>query len=263
MPNCDGNTQKTINPERDRLRSRSSPLLASHARFGSRSREPELGRSCSLPGRPIRRFSQIADVLNFFSHNNLSGASVGVAQRAADVESDQEQEFVRRARAGDRTAFAALVDRYWHPVRAWLAGLTASEHAAEDLAQEAFLKAWVALPNLVAEETFRVWVFRIARNEYLATLRRRNRITGPLTNRPDPAAGPVFDAIAREEEAALRQAVGKLPASYREAYLLWTHENLSYPELAAVLEVTEETARWRVCEARRRLTRILEKFLKP
>lgn len=179
------------------------------------------------------------------------------------MENDREQECVRRARAGDRAAFAALVERYWHPVRAWLAGLTASEHAAEDLTQEAFLKAWVALPRLAAEGTFRVWLFRIARNEYLAAARRGGATAGPVPDRPDPAPGPVADAIEREEGAALRQAVGKLPASYREAYLLWTHESLPYPEIARVLDVTEETARWRVCEARRRLTRILEKYLKP
>ena len=81
--------------------------------------------------------------------------------------------------------------------------------------------------------------------------------------RPAPDPDPADAAIEREEQAALRAAVGKLPTQYREAYLLWTHENLAYPEIARVLDVTEETARWRVCEARRRLTRVLEKFLRP
>ena len=175
--------------------------------------------------------------------------------RAGDVESDQEREYVRRARTGDQSAFAALVDRYWHPVRAWLAGLTGREHTAEDLAQETFLKAWVALPGLIAEDTFRVWLFRIARNEYLAAARRGYTTDVLEPDQPDPAPGPLSDAIEREEELALRQAIGKLAAPYREAYLLWTHENLPYPDIARVLEVTEETARWRVCEARRRLTR--------
>lgn len=171
---------------------------------------------------------------------------------------------MRRARAGDREAFDALVDRYWHPVRAWLAGLTGDDHAAEDLAQEAFLKAWVALPGLVAEGTFRVWLFRIARNESATRARSpRSAVGVHLPEVEDARPGPVEVAEEREGAAALREAVGKLPATYREAYLLWTHENLSYPDIAGVLDVTEETARWRVCEARRRLTRILEKFLKP
>ncbi len=171
---------------------------------------------------------------------------------------------MRRARTGDRDAFAALVDRYWGAVRAWLTGLTGSVHLAEDLTQEAFLKAWVALPGLAAAESFRVWLFRIARNEHLTALR-RPQTAGPqgLPDAPDPAPGPPSAAIEREEEAALRVAIGRLPVAYREAYLLWTHESLAYPEIARVLDVTEETARWRVCEARRRLTRILEKFLTP
>ncbi len=69
--------------------------------------------------------------------------------------------------------------------------------------------------------------------------------------------------IEREEADALRSAIARLPATYREAYLLWTSEKLPYPDIARILDVTEETARWRVCEARRRLTRVLEKFLKP
>src|SRR5262249_5655762 len=155
-----------------------------------------------------------------------------------------ERDCVRRASAGDRDAFAALVDRYWHPVRAWLVGLSGNAHLAEDLAQEAFLKAWVALPTLAAADSFRVWLFRIARNEYLAAARKARPIDEPPPDTADQAPGPDSIAIEREEEAALRAAVGKLPANYREAYLLWTHEQLTYPEIARVLEVTEETARW-------------------
>jgi RNA polymerase sigma-70 factor (ECF subfamily) len=187
------------------------------------------------------------------------------------VERDEERDWVRRASTGDRDAFAALVDRYWGAIRAWLTGLTGHIHLAEDLTQEAFLKAWVALPGLAAAEVFRVWLYRIARNEYLAALRRpQTASTDGLSDDhsdhpdpPDPAPDPAAAAIEHEEEAALRIAIGKLPVMYREAYLLWTHESLAYPEIARVLDVTEETARWRVCEARRRLTRILEKFLTP
>jgi RNA polymerase sigma-70 factor (ECF subfamily) len=184
------------------------------------------------------------------------------------VERDEERDWVQRASAGDRDAFAALVDRYWSAIRAWLTGLTGRVHLAEDLTQEAFLKAWVALPAIASAEVFRVWLYRIARNEFLATLRRpqaanTDASTEVFPDPPDPAPDPVAAAIEHEEQAALRVAIGKLPVMYREAYLLWTHESLSYPEIARILDVTEETARWRVCEARRRLTRILEKFLTP
>ena len=180
------------------------------------------------------------------------------------MESDQERQFVRRAKAGDRAAFSALADRYWGPVRAWLAGLTGREHLAEDLTQDAFLKAWAALPRLAADETFRVWLFRIARNEFLA-YRRSPKALPPeaLPDASDAAPGPVAAAMTREADAALRAAVARLPEAYRETYLLWTHDALPYPEVARVLGTTEETARWRVCQARKLLVKALEPYLDP
>ncbi|MBA4192767.1 MAG: hypothetical protein C0467_32790 [Planctomycetaceae bacterium] len=194
------------------------------------------------------------------SHGRFCGASVEAGGRVGDV--DHELETVRRAQTGDREAFATLVDRYWNPVRNWLAALSGQVHTAEDLAQETFLKAWAALPKLAAGETFRVWLFRIARNEYLALVRSpRSLKRDPLAESPDPAAGPPEQAEVREAATALRAAVEKLPETYRSAYLLWTHEELPYPELARVLDVSEETARWRVCEARRKLAVAMRRFL--
>ncbi|WP_439625361.1 RNA polymerase sigma factor [Gemmata sp.] len=179
-----------------------------------------------------------------------------------DADHEQELGWVRRARAGDRAAFAVLVDRYWDPVRRWLAGLSGQAHAAEDLAQETFLKAWTGLPRLAAPETFRVWLFRIARNEHLALLRSPRSAAGaPPVDAPDPAPGPPERTEEREAGAALRAAVEKLPEAYRAAYLLWTHEELPYAEIARVLDVTEETARWRVCDARRRLAVAMKRYL--
>lgn len=174
----------------------------------------------------------------------------------------QERECVRRAQAGDRAAFAALVDRYWNPVRAWLASMTRQEHLAEDLAQEAFLKAWIGLPKLAVEKTFRVWFFRIARNEFLAFARSpREAIREQLPDTADPTHGPSEQLEEQEARNALRTAIEKLPDTYRDAYLLWTHERVPYQEIAEILDVTEETARWRVCEARQRLAAAVRRFL--
>jgi RNA polymerase sigma-70 factor (ECF subfamily) len=190
-----------------------------------------------------------------------------LACRKDDVGNDRERECVRRAATGDRAAFAELVERYWPPVRAWLAGLCGDAHAADDLAQEAFLKAWGALPGLAEPGAFRVWLFRIARNEWLASARGRKPDSGaPPGAAPevqDARPGPAQSAEEREAEVALRGALAELPPVYREAYLLWANEGLTYSEMARVLDTTEPTARQRVCEARRRLVRALAPHLNP
>jgi RNA polymerase sigma-70 factor, ECF subfamily len=179
------------------------------------------------------------------------------------VQQPDEVEWVCRARAGDREAFAVLVDRYWDRLRRWLFGLTGHAQLAEDLTQEAFVRAWSALPQLHAEATFRVWLFRIARN-CLLDARRGPRGTAP---RPLPGdlhgkePGPLRELLEREGQEMLQAALARLPDPYRAAYLLWAQEGLPYCQLAEVLQTTEETARWRVCKARQFLLHQLQAYL--
>ena len=178
------------------------------------------------------------------------------------VTPDEESNCVRRAQGGDRAAYSALVARYWKPVYGWLAGLCGDEHLAEDRTQDTFVRAWLALPQLASAEAFRVWLFRIARNEWLTGKRARGPIAA-LANPEELAGtggGPVAEAMELEAASALRAAIRRLAEPYRDAYLLWTHERMPYSAIALVLDITEETARWRVCEARRRLATELKAF---
>ncbi len=165
---------------------------------------------------------------------------------------EEEQAWIRAAQAGDTRAYAALVDQYWPRVQRWLTGMIQDTQAAEDLAQEVFLKAWGGLGRFTAGTNFRAWVFCIARNTLIDSRRcGRSPDAGQL---PDgvPAAvpGPVSTLVARETLALVQQAVGRLPLPLREAFLLRTQEDLSYAEIARVMEQTEETVRWRVFKAR-------------
>ncbi len=174
-----------------------------------------------------------------------------------------EADWVRQARGGDRAAFTALVDRYWERLRRWLYGLCGKEHLAEDLTQEAFVRAWASLSKLETAETFRVWLFRIARNCLLDN-RRGPRGVNPRLLPPDLAgmeADPLDELLENEVRQLVQAALTKLPTPYRAAYLLWTHEEMPYHQIALVLAVSEETARWRVCKARQFLAKKLQAYL--
>jgi RNA polymerase sigma-70 factor (ECF subfamily) len=179
------------------------------------------------------------------------------------VDTCAEQTLVREARAGDQEAFAALVHQYWGRIHRWLYGLNRNVHEAEDLTQEAFLRAWATLPDLENEAAFRPWLFRIAQNA-LIDCRRSPRPVASLAVCESARArepGPLLSALHREGEGLLEQACAGLPELYRAPFLLWTQEELAYNEIAAALGISEETARWRVCKARHLLLKDLEGYL--
>ena len=189
----------------------------------------------------------------------------GLRASEARVSHEDEHSWVCRAQAGDGTAFAALVDRYWPRVQRWLHGLTLDRQAAEDLAQEVFLKAWSHLASFAPGTNLRAWLFCIARR-CLIDSRRCGR-SPPAGRLPDAVAGhepgPVSTLIGRETQTLVREAVARLPVVFRAAFLLRTQEELSYQEIARVLELTEETVRWRVFKARKLLLQVLGNALDP
>jgi RNA polymerase sigma-70 factor (ECF subfamily) len=168
------------------------------------------------------------------------------------------------AQAGDRTAFAALVERYWDRLYRWLCHLTRDGHNAEDLAQETFLKAFAAIASFRAGSNFRAWLFRIAHNNFVNERRADRHQLQPLSlDWPEDAQGPEEEALTRETLAQLASAVAKLPIDFRSALMLRAEANLSFREIADVMGITEETARWRVFKARQKLMTVLEPDLLP
>ncbi len=170
----------------------------------------------------------------------------------------EEQEFLRKAQAGDRQAFAQMVERYWNRLYRWLYHLTHNRHTAEDTAQEAFLRAFAHLDRFHLGSNFQAWLFRIAYNhlinQWRAPSRARQALPHDLQGH-DP--GPLEEMLSRERMKVLVRAVGRLPGDFRAAFLLRVDENLSFREIAQILGVKEETARWRVFKARQKLMKVL------
>ena len=186
-------------------------------------------------------------------------------ESAAPDPATDETAWVTAAQAGDRAAFARLVDAYWDRLYRWLVQLTRDRHRAEDLTQETFLKVLANLQSFRPGSNFRAWLFRIAHNNFVNTKRADRKTTQVLADDPaDPtAADPEATAADRESLQAVAAAVAGLAPEFRSALLLRADEGLSFKEVAAVLHITEETARWRVFKARQRLVAALSSDVLP
>lgn len=178
---------------------------------------------------------------------------------------DEETEWIRAARDGDRSAFARLIDRYWDRLYRWLYHMTRDRHTAEDLTQETFLKALAALKTFRPGSNFRAWVFRIGHNNFVNQKRADRRTKHQL---PEDLAAPdagVAETGLENREAleAVARVVSELPADFRAALTLRVEEGLSFRDVARILNTTEETARWRVFKARQKLMKVLAPELLP
>ena len=179
---------------------------------------------------------------------------------------EDEAEWIRAAQAGDRSAFARLVERYWDRLYRWLYRLTRDRHGAEDLTQETFLKVLAAIRSFRPGSNFRAWVFKIGHNNFVNVKRAERRVRHSLSEEGmgSVASAPTIDAAEnREALAVVAKAVAALPPDFRAALLLRVEEGLSFRDAAKVLGTTEETARWRVFKARQKLMTVLSPELLP
>jgi len=150
---------------------------------------------------------------------------------------------IARGQSAAPPALDELYRRYRAPVQSYLFQLCGSADLAEELTQECFARACAALIGFRGDSSVATWLFRIARNAYLNSLRRPSphRVdTDELLAIPDPAAAgdPARSYAAREERALIGIALGQLPEKQRSIILLRDAEGLSYAEIADVLEIS-------------------------
>ena len=136
-------------------------------------------------------------------------------------------------------------------VRAYLFGMCGDWHDAEDLAQEALLRAWAARDGFDGRAQVATWVLAIARNAWRDRLRRRRAKPTmlPIDNDmtvPSPLPSPPAAAATVELSAAVTRAMGGLPAAQREALALREGGELTFAEIAALLDVPAATVKSRV-----------------
>jgi RNA polymerase sigma-70 factor (ECF subfamily) len=166
-----------------------------------------------------------------------------------------DRHLVRRCLAGERAAFDALYDRHAARVFHLLRRLTGNEAEAEDLAQDAFLAAYRALPSWRGEGAFGTWLCGIAVRLYTNARRRQaGREEEPLSDELEFAASdadPLGHCLRREQADRMEAAIAALPPLAREVFVLIKVEGLSYREAAEWLDVplgTVQSRLWRaVC----------------
>jgi RNA polymerase sigma-70 factor (ECF subfamily) len=168
-----------------------------------------------------------------------------------------ERTLVLRSQLGDEAAFEALFDRYHTHVLYYLQGIVGRAEA-EDVLQKVWLAVYRKIGGLRRPETFRSWLYRIARNTAISRLRkRRGRV--PLESAPvheelvvDPDVDKDDDLVAVDVEA-LRAALERLSEDHREAIVLRYVEEMSYREIAEVVDAPVGTVRSRLYYAKKAL----------
>jgi RNA polymerase sigma-70 factor (ECF subfamily) len=153
-----------------------------------------------------------------------------------------------------RKTLTKWVNEHWDGVFGLAFRLTRKRHDAEDLAQEAFLKAAARHESFAAGTHLRAWLLRIVTNAFLDGRRRKN--ASPLTpigDGPLSACGPPPDHAIENRELgeALEAALAELGEMPRTVFLLRTQEQMSFRDIAGCVGTTEETARWHMLQARR------------
>jgi RNA polymerase sigma-70 factor (ECF subfamily) len=172
-------------------------------------------------------------------------------------------ERIRRAAAGDRDAFAALVRHYQRPLFSFLGRMGLRQGEAEEVAQEAFLRAWLHLDRYRAEQgAFSTWLYTIARRLALNELDRAERrlVDGAGDAAPDIACdrpGPAQALHRQQQGAALLAALRQVPAAERSVLALAYVHELSLADVARIEGCSESAIKSRLHRARQRLREAL------
>ncbi len=155
---------------------------------------------------------------------------------------DDDAVLMREAAGGDQNAFATLVERYRVRAVNFAYRFLGDHQAAEDVAQEAFVRAYQSRHRYRPAATFATWFFRILSNLCLNEVRRRKRqglVFGPpnaaTTATPDPSASPDAQYEQQELGTAVRRALAALPEKQRLAVILQRYEDMDYEQIGRII----------------------------
>jgi RNA polymerase sigma-70 factor (ECF subfamily) len=176
-------------------------------------------------------------------------------------------------KSGDRAEFARLVETYYELIYRLANKMLNDPQEAEDILQETFLKAYRYIDGFDGRSSLSTWLYRIATNEALMSLRRKKLDTVSMDETLDTMEGevepiqivdwcclPEAELMSAEAQARLNQATEKLPATLRVVFVLRDIQGLSTREVAEVLSLSETAVKTRLSRARLRLREDLSDY---
>lgn len=186
---------------------------------------------------------------------------------------EDDQQLVERVQKGDKRAFYLLVLKYQHRILGLVVRFVHDPHEAQDVAQEAFVKAYRALGNFRGDSAFYTWLYRIAINTAKNYLVSRNR--RPPSSDVDAGDAEFFDGdhalkdiespermMLRDEiKSTVQHSISQLPEDLRVALTLREFEGLSYEDIATVMKCPVGTVRSRIFRAREAVDKALQPLL--
>lgn len=183
-----------------------------------------------------------------------------------------DQQLVERVQQGDKRGFDLLVKKYQHKIIGLIGRYVYDHHEAMDVAQEAFIKAYRALPNFRGESAFYTWMYRIAINTAKNHLVAKGRRPPDVDVSVDDAeffdstlfheiGTPETNLHKQELEQAVYQALERLPEDLRTALTLREFEGMSYEDIAQVMDCPVGTVRSRIFRAREAIDKVIAPML--
>ncbi len=186
---------------------------------------------------------------------------------ALDENKINEEDLLARARRGDRAAFGVLVTEYQDRVYALAYRTLGDPHSAEDAAQDAFIRAWRALPRFKGKSKFSSWLYRITVNVTLSELRRRGKPVDSLSDEELQCLPSTGSSAARfessvEEEDLITRLLRDLPPVYRTIVVLFYQQGLDIREIAQITDRPVGTVKAYLHRARNLMRSAAERLMK-
>lgn len=194
----------------------------------------------------------------------ISSTARTQAKAGAIVESMSDTALVELVLSGDQDVFAMLVERYKDAVQNLAYRMLGNTTEAEDVTQEAFVRAYTQLATYKAAHKFSTWLLSIASHLAIDQLRRRRFLALPLEDVPflewivDVGTGPEQSALQGEQQDEIQSYLQRLPGKYRAVIVLRYWYDFSYEEIAQTLNLTPPLVKARLHRARELLARYIQ-----